>query len=58
MMAEAGYRGLMAGTPVVVPGIGNRLVTLLVRVLPRRIVLRLVGRRQGKRQSAAEQRQA
>jgi len=55
MVAEAGYRGLMAGTPVVVPGLGNKVVTLLVRVLPRRLVLRLVGRRQSKRQSMAEQ---
>ncbi|MCW5693612.1 MAG: SDR family oxidoreductase [Pseudolabrys sp.] len=55
MVAEAGYRGLMAGTPVVVPGVGNKVVTLMVRVLPRRLVLRLVGRRQSRRTSSAEQ---
>jgi short-subunit dehydrogenase len=51
-VAEAGYRGLMRGERVVVPGAANKLVTLLVRVLPRRLLLRLVGARQSRRRSA------
>jgi uncharacterized protein len=37
-VAEAGYRGLMAGRPVVIPGATNRLVPWLVRMTPRRVV--------------------
>ena len=37
-VAEAGYRGLMQGRRVVVPGIGNKLVTTFVRLLPRGVV--------------------
>lgn len=53
-VAEAGYRGLMRGRRMVVPGIANKLVTLLVRVLPRRVLLRLVGARQSRRRAAHE----
>jgi short-subunit dehydrogenase len=48
-IAEAGYRGLMRGQRIVMPGLANKLVTVLVRVLPRRILLRLVGARQSRR---------
>jgi uncharacterized protein len=34
-VAEAGYRGLMAGRRLVVPGIGNKLITFLLRAAPR-----------------------
>ena len=34
-VAQAGYRGLMAGRRLVVPGIGNKLVTFLLRLTPR-----------------------
>jgi uncharacterized protein len=34
-VAQAGYRGFMAGRRLVVPGIGNKLVTFLLRVTPR-----------------------
>jgi short-subunit dehydrogenase len=51
-VAEAGYRGLMRGDRVVVPGAGNKLVTLLARILPRRLLLRLVGARQSRRRAA------
>src|SRR5215468_3028837 len=34
-VAQAGYRGLMAGRRLVVPGIGNKLVTFLLRAAPR-----------------------
>src|SRR6266568_6336154 len=34
-VAQAGYRGLMAGRRLVVPGIGNKLITFLLRAAPR-----------------------
>jgi uncharacterized protein len=37
-VAEAGYRGLMAGRRLVVPGLGNRILTLVLRVIPRGVV--------------------
>lgn len=37
-VAEAGYRGLMTGTRVIVPGLSNRMVPVLTRLLPRRLV--------------------
>jgi short-subunit dehydrogenase len=49
-VAEEGYRGFMQGHRVVVPGLANRLITVLARVLPRRLVLALVDRRQRGRQ--------
>jgi len=51
-VAEAGYRGLMAGRRLVMPGLGNKLITLLLRVVPRRFVLRAVGARQSARRAA------
>lgn len=51
-VAEAGYRGLMQGTRVVVPGLPNKLITLLIRVFPRRLLLRVVDARQSRRRSA------
>lgn len=53
-VTEAGYRGLMRGQRVVVPGAANKLVTLLARVLPRRLLLRLVGNRQSRRRAAQQ----
>lgn len=44
-VAEIGYRGLMRGDPVVIPGFRNRLSVLAVRLAPRSLVRRLVGRR-------------
>ncbi len=38
-VAEAGDRGLMAGRRLVLPGLGNKLVTLALRIVPRRMVL-------------------
>jgi short-subunit dehydrogenase len=37
-VAEAGYRGLMAGKPVVIPGLMNKLVANSVRFSPRSMV--------------------
>ena len=51
-MAEAGYRGLMAGRRLVLPGLGIKLVTLLLRIVPRRMVLNAVASRQRARRSA------
>ena len=53
-IAEAGYRGLMAGHRTVVPGIINKLVTLLIRITPRRLVLKVVNARQSRRRPALE----
>jgi hypothetical protein len=41
-VARAGYRGLMKGRRLVVPGLGNKLLMESVRVTPRRIVLKIV----------------
>ncbi len=51
-VAEAGYRALMAGRRVVVPGLANKLLMLALRVLPRRLLLRMVNSRQSARRSA------
>jgi short-subunit dehydrogenase len=48
-VALAGYRGLMAGNGVVVPGWPNLLVTLLPRLLPRALVARVMGAVQARR---------
>jgi short-subunit dehydrogenase len=44
-VAEAGYRGLQAGRRLVVPGFGNRLVTMLAPLGPRGVVLWAMNRR-------------
>jgi len=51
-VAEAGFRGLMAGRRLVLPGLGNKLVTLALRIAPRRMVLNAVASRQRARRSA------
>jgi uncharacterized protein len=48
-VAEAGYRGLMRGQRLVVPGLINKLVMTLPRVMPRPLLLALVARRQRSR---------
>ncbi len=45
-VAEQGYRGLMRGRRLVVPGVANKAVTVLPRILPRAWLLALVERRQ------------
>ncbi len=45
-VAEAGYRGLMRGQRLVVPGFGNKVMAFLPRVMPRGLLLSLTGRRQ------------
>ena len=44
-VAEQGYRGLMRGKRLVVPGLGNKIVTLLPRVAPRSFLLGVAERR-------------
>ena len=48
-VAEAGYRGLMAGKRVVLPGLGIRVVPFLLRFAPRGLVARAVARLQLRR---------
>jgi short-subunit dehydrogenase len=51
-VAEAGYRGLMRGQRVVVPGLANRLVAqVAARWTPRRILLAQLDARQLKRRA-------
>ena len=40
-VALAGYRGLMAGKSLVIPGLGNRLLPVVVRLSPRRVITRV-----------------
>ena len=51
-VAAAGYLGLMRGDRTVVPGLANKLITILIRIVPRRLLLRLVDSRQSRRRSA------
>ena len=51
-VARAGFRGLMRGKRVVVPGIVNKLVTLAIRMIPTGLLLWAVDSRQSKRRSA------
>jgi len=53
-VAEAGYRGLMGGHRTIVPGLLNKLVTVLIRLIPRRIILSVVDSRQARRRSAQQ----
>jgi short-subunit dehydrogenase len=51
-VAAAGYRGLMRGTRVVVPGLANKLIIFMFRFVPRRVLLGIVNSRQSQRRSA------
>ena len=48
-VARDGYRGLMAGRRVVVPGFINNLVTVLLRFVPHGLLLAMVSARQARR---------
>jgi len=48
-VARAGYRGLMAGKTVVIPGTGNQFLALLVKFMPRTVVTQVVRGIQEKR---------
>ena len=43
-VAEAGYAAMLAGRPVAVVGLANRLMTFAVRFAPRALVARLARR--------------
>jgi len=43
-VARFGYRAMMAGRPVAIPGLGNRLLAFSVRLAPRSMVAALSGR--------------
>jgi len=45
-VALAGYRGLMAGKTIVIPGVSNQLIPWVVRLSPRGMVTRVVRRMQ------------
>jgi len=47
-VAEAGYRGLMAGKTIVIPGIKNKLGAQSVRFSPRKLVIKIVRKIQEK----------
>jgi short-subunit dehydrogenase len=51
-VARAGYRGLMDGTPLVIPGFRNRLLAFLVRLTPRSVVTQVVRAIQERRAAA------
>ena len=42
-VAEAGYDGFMAGKRLVIPGIGNKVVSVVSRLVPRGVLLNAVG---------------
>jgi short-subunit dehydrogenase len=48
-VADIGYRGLMAGKRVVIPGLGNKLLAIAARWAPRAIVLSVVRSMQERR---------
>ena len=51
-VAEQGYRGLMRGQRVVIPGFTNKIAALVARYAPRRVLLGVVDARQSRRRSA------
>jgi short-subunit dehydrogenase len=53
--AELGYRGLMGGKRLVIPGFANKAVTILAALLPRRVVLALHDGYQRRRHPAKTQ---
>jgi len=40
-VAEIGYRAMMAGRRVIVPGLFNKAQVLLARLLPRRVMTKM-----------------
>jgi hypothetical protein len=51
-VAEEGYRGLMRGKRVVIPGLTNKIAAYMARIVPRALLLKAVNVRQSKRRSA------
>ena len=48
-VALAGYRGLMAGKRLVLPGVGMKVIPFMLRFVPRGLLVSLVGRVQSNR---------
>jgi short-subunit dehydrogenase len=48
-VAEAGYAGFMAGQRLVIPGLGNRIVSRMPRLFPRSLILSAMERYQSRR---------
>lgn len=48
-VAQLGYRGLMRGERVVIPGLANRLAAAAIKAAPRRALLAVIGGRQSRR---------
>lgn len=48
-VALAGYRGLMAGKRMVLPGLGMKVIPFMLRFVPRGLLVSLVGRVQSRR---------
>ncbi|HXF89156.1 MAG TPA: SDR family oxidoreductase [Xanthobacteraceae bacterium] len=48
-VAEEGYRGLMRGRRLVVPGLANKVVTFLPRIVPKPVILSILAARQRRR---------
>src|SRR5439155_8166319 len=53
-VAQAGYDGFMAGKRLVVPGVGNKIVSLMPKFLPRGLVLKTLESYQRNRGRRAE----
>jgi short-subunit dehydrogenase len=53
-VAEAGYAGFMAGKRLVIPGIGNKIVSVVSRLVPRGVMLNAVGSYQSGRGRRAD----
>ena len=51
-VAKAGYRGLMRGQRLVVPGLANKVVSFLPRIVPRPLLLSVLAKRQKRRASS------
>ena len=51
-VAELGYRGLMRGRALVVPGKLNRVAVALSRFMPRAVLMNVIERRQAQRKAA------
>jgi short-subunit dehydrogenase len=48
-VARAGYRGLMTGKRLVLPGVGMKVIPFMLRFVPRGMLVSLVGRVQSGR---------
>jgi short-subunit dehydrogenase len=49
-VARAGYKAMMQGKTLLVPGLGNNIVPLMARLAPRRLLPAVVKRSQERRE--------